>query len=270
MELSVLQAAILGTIQGASEFLPISSSAHLLLANWAMSGEALPMELEVALHLGTFAALLLYFRNFWIRILIGLWRKIRYSEDSFAASKLFPVLVIGSIPAAVVGFLGGHTIEKIFYSPLSTLLPLAGVGLLLWIVDMKAVSQKNMQNLNYKDAFLIGITQACALIPGVSRSGATIIGGRLLGLEKKAAVEFSFLLGTPVMFGAALIHAKGIAAHIGSPIFYVGVTVSFLVGYITIKYFIRFISRFSFLAFAIYRVLLSAAILFIIFQSHSS
>ncbi len=267
-DISILQAAILGTVQGASEFLPISSSAHLIIANWLMSGNILPMELEVALHLGTFAALLVYFRNYWFHILFGLWRKIRYSEDSFITSKLLPILIIGSIPAAVIGLLGRHAIEAMFYHPLSIILPMASVGILLWLIDLYAPSRKDIANISFKDAFIIGFTQACALIPGVSRSGATIIGGRLLGLEKKAAVEFSFLLGTPVMFGAALLHAKEMSAHIGSPIFYVGVSVSFVVGYLTIKYFIEFISRYSFLSFAIYRLCLSAAILFLLFNTH--
>lgn len=268
MEQTILEAAILGTIQGASEFLPISSSAHLILANWAMSGKSLSIELEVALHLGTFGALLVYFRSYWFGILHGLWRKFRYSEDSFIASKLFPALVLGSIPAALVGFFGSHIIEELFYSPLSIIIPMATVGILLWLIDTFAPSTKEINKLTYKDAFIIGITQTFALIPGVSRSGATIIGGRILGFEKKDAVEFSFLLGTPVMFGAALLHAKGIASHIGSPIFYVGVSVSFLVGYLTIKYFIQFISRFSFLTFALYRLILSATILFLIFSAH--
>jgi undecaprenyl-diphosphatase len=257
----ILHAAILGFLQGISEFLPISSSAHLLLANWFMSGKALPLELEVALHLGTFVALLVYFHSYWIAILEGLWRKFRYSEDSFVSSKLFPALIIGSIPAALIGVWGGHIIEELFYNPLSIVIPMGLVGILLWLIDSYAPSRKDLKKLTYKDAFLIGITQAFALIPGVSRSGATIIGGRLLGLEKKDAVEFSFLLGTPVMFGAALLHAKGILSYIGSPIFYVGVSVSFFVGYLTIKYFIQFISRFNFLIFALYRVALCFVIL---------
>lgn len=267
-EIGILQAAILGTIQGASEFLPISSSAHLILANWLMSGKALPIELEVALHMGTFAALLVYFRSYWFAILTGLWRKFRYSEDSFISSKLFPALILGSIPAALVGFLGNHYIEELFYNPLSIVLPMGLVGVLLWAIDSNAPSTKNLEKLTLKDAFLIGITQSFALIPGVSRSGATIIGGRILGFEKKDAVEFSFLLGTPVMFGAALLHAKGIAAHVFSPIFYVGVLVSFLVGYITIKYFIKFISQFSFMVFAVYRLLLCAVILVFMLNSN--
>lgn len=265
-EISFLQAAILGVIQGASEFLPISSSAHLLLANWIMSGKALTIELEVALHIGTFLALLIYFKDYWIRILIGLWRKLRYSEDSFIASKLFPILIIGSIPAAVIGLLGSHYIEELFYNPISIIIPMGVVGVALWLVDLYAPSVKSIEKLSFKESFLIGISQACALIPGVSRSGATILGGRLLGLEKKQAVEFSFLLGTPAMFGAALLHAKGIANHATSPIFYVGVSVSFVVGFLTIKYFIKFIVRFSFLAFALYRLILCVIIFMFLFK----
>lgn len=268
MEQTVFEAAILGIIQGASEFLPISSSGHLILASWAMSGKALSIELELALHLGTFGALLIYFRSYWFSMINGLWRKVRYSEESFIASKLFPALVIGSIPASLAGFFGSKVIEKLFYHPLSIIIPMATVGILLWLIDTYAPSKKNIKTMTFKDALIVGITQAFALIPGVSRSGATIIGGRILGLEKKEAVEFSFLLGTPVMFGAALLHAKGIASHVGSPIFYVGVTVSFLVGYLTIKYFLKFISHFSFLAFAIYRLALSATILFLVLNSH--
>src|SRR3989338_3968731 len=133
-----LQAAILGVVQGASEFLPISSSAHLILANWLMNGNALSIELEIALHLGTFGALLFYFRNYWLAILRGLWRKFRYSEDSFVASKLFPALIVGSIPAGLAGVLGGKAIEKLFYNPLSIVIPMATVGLMLWLIDCYA------------------------------------------------------------------------------------------------------------------------------------
>lgn len=261
---SILQAVILGAIQGASEFLPISSSAHLIVANWLMSGKALGIELEIALHLGTFAALLVYFRNYWLSIASALWRRVRYSENSDMSDKIFPALVIGSIPAAIVGFLGQHAIEELFHTPMSTIIPLILVGFLLWLVDKYAPMKRDMKSLSLKDALLIGLAQTTALIPGVSRSGSTIIGGRLLGLEKKEAVEFSFLLGTPVMFGAALLNAKGIGSHCANPIFYIGILVSFIVGYLTIKYFIRFISKFSFLVFAIYRLALGLFILFML------
>lgn len=262
-----LHAIILGAVQGVSEFLPISSSAHLILMNWFLTEESISIELEVALHFGTFLALLLYFRKYWFSLINSLWRRIRYSEKSYMSSTVFPALVIGSIPAAFFGLLFKDFIESFFYNPSSILLPLAFVGIALWVSDLYAPEKKKLSSLTLRDAFFIGIFQSLALIPGVSRSGSTIIGGRLLGYNRKESVEFSFILGTPVMFGAALLHAKGIASHIDSPIFYFGILVSFFVGYLTIKYFLKFVSKFNFLFFAIYRLTLSFLIAFLLFTA---
>lgn len=256
-----LTAVLLGILQGITEFLPVSSSAHLIVASWFFSGEALPLEFNVALHMGTFAAVLVYFRSYWWQLGSGFWRKARYRENSFSTNVLFPALFWGSIPAGLVGFFGKDVIETLFHHPITTLIPLAGVGLVLWLSDQRAPRKRVLKELKVRDGLLIGLAQACALIPGVSRSGATIIGGRLLGFKKKDAVEFSFLLGTPAMFGAALLSAKGMMAYIDSPTFYLGVTLSFLSGYVTIKYFIKFLARFNFLGFAVYRLALSAVIL---------
>ncbi|MBI2602002.1 MAG: undecaprenyl-diphosphate phosphatase [Deltaproteobacteria bacterium] len=256
-----LTAAFLGALQGITEFLPVSSSAHLIVASWFFSGKALPLELNVSLHVGTFGAVLLYFRSYWWQLGNGFWRKARYGERSFSTSVLFPCLLWGSVPAALFGFFGKDLIEHFFHNPTSTLVPLAGVGIVLWLADTRAPRKRALGELKLRDGLLIGLAQACALIPGVSRSGATIIGGRLLGFKKKDAVEFSFLLGTPAMLGAALLSAKDMFAYADSPTFYLGVGVSFVSGYLTIKYFIKFLARFNFLAFAVYRLALCAVIL---------
>jgi undecaprenyl-diphosphatase len=257
MEQTYLQAVCLGILQGITEFLPVSSSAHLILVSWWWDGKPLPMYLNVALHFGTLLAVLVYFAKDWLEMLTKTKRYFFYKEKSFAANTLFPSLVIASIPAGILGLSFKSSIEKYFHSPQTIVLPLFTVGILLWLVDKFCGTEKKLGSLTIASAFLIGIAQSFALIPGVSRSGATIIAARLLHFERSDAAKFSFLLGTPAMFGAALLHLGDFAQQVAEPKFYLSIIVSFLVGLATIKFFLEFIKKFGFLVFALYRGLLA-------------
>jgi undecaprenyl-diphosphatase len=255
------QAALLGAIQGLTEFLPVSSSGHLIVSSWILEGKPLPLSLNVALHIGTTVAVLIYFWRDWLKLATAAFRRVFKGERSHEADYLLPGLVLGSIPAGVIGVLWEDQIEAAFHHPLSVAGPLAVVGILIWLADKKAPSHRELASLGFKDALLIGCAQACALIPGVSRSGATIMTGRLLSFTRQEAARFSFLLGTPAMGGAMLLKAKDIASSAGEPTFYIGIAVSFLTGVLAIGFLLRFLKRFGFGVFAVYRLALAGAIL---------
>ena len=255
--------AILGIIQGITEFLPVSSSAHLIFVSWLMEGKPLPLAVNTALHFGTFIAVLIYFWKDWLALAQGSMKTIFKGERTFEGSTLLPALILGSVPAGLIGILAKDQIEAIFHNPLSITLPLACVGFLLWFIDKKSNRSMTMKDMNLKMGLYIGLAQACALIPGVSRSGATISASRALGLSRDASARFSFLLGTPAMGGAALLHYKDFMASIGDPSFYIGIISSCIVGCLAIRFFLSFISKFGFLAFAIYRAALAILILMI-------
>ncbi|WP_141736434.1 undecaprenyl-diphosphate phosphatase [Oligoflexus tunisiensis] len=248
---------ILGIIQGLAEFLPISSSGHLIIVSTMLQGQPLPMSLEVALHVGTMVALLIYFWRDWLNLIQGSLLTVKEKKLN-PNSQLVLNIIVGSIPAAVIGLVFEHQIETFFSThPYLVCFPLVIVGILLWWVDRKASIHRKMLEFTPTHGFLVGIAQACALFPGTSRSGATIIACRLLGLDRSDAARFSFLLGTPVMGGAALLKADEILASIHLPEFYVGMLVSALTGWLVIGFLMRYLRKYGFGVFAIYRVILA-------------
>lgn len=262
-----LQAVILGIVQGIGEFLPISSSGHLIIVSWLMSGKPLPLTLNIALHVGTLLAVIAYFWRDWLLIARSLVTRVVSGSTSYETSVLLPGILIGSVPAGVIGVLWNDKIEQIFHNPLSVCLPLLLVGIALWLVDRKWPVTKSSSNLTLLDCALIGVGQACALIPGVSRSGATILTGRLRGIDRESAARFSFMLGTPAMGGAALLKYKDLIASSGDPIFYIGTVVSFVTGLLAIGFLLRFLRKFGFGVFAAYRALLAAVIGILVLRS---
>ena len=253
-----MEALLLGAVQGVTEFLPISSSAHLLIVSWLLDGQTLPLALNIALHIGTLSAVLFYFWRDWLRLCQTSWslasRRAVPDEDKHLLFGIF----VGSLPAGFLGILFHKEIEAIFHqSPFTSVAPLAFFGVLLWWVDKKAPERLTLNHLTWKQAFWIGCTQAIALIPGSSRSGMTITGGRWLGFQRADATRFSFLLGTPAMGGAALLQSKQLMEHILDPTFVVGVLSSLIVGLLSIHLLLSYVRRFGFLPFAIYRVILA-------------
>ncbi len=260
-----LHALILGILQGITEFLPVSSSAHLVIVSAIMDGKPLPLTLNIALHIGTVMAVLLYFHKDWLSLLSAAKERVFQKKSSFESDVLFPALIIGSLPAGIVGILWQDQIEQLFHNPKSVILPLVLVGILMWVIDAKASNNKKMTALTLKDAFIIGVAQACALVPGVSRSGSTIIGGRILGFKREEAARFSFLLGTPAMLGAALLNYKELLQSINDPVFYIGSIASMITGCLAIGFMLRFLKRFGLAAFAIYRIALAAVLAYLLF-----
>ncbi|MFK7872084.1 MAG: undecaprenyl-diphosphate phosphatase [Oligoflexales bacterium] len=260
---------LLGLVQGIAEFLPISSSAHLIITSWWMEGEALSLPLNVSLHMGTLFAVLFYFRQDWFDLFTGACKDLyqrKKIQDSLHLKK-WTILILASLPAGIIGLTAKDAIEHHFHNPLSTALPLFIVGLLLWWFDHKSSQTKNIDQISIKEGVLIGCAQACALIPGVSRSGATILTARILKINRTDAARFSFLLGTPAMGGAALLHAPDILSSLHNPIFQIGITTSCLVGCFTIHFLLKWIKQAGFGIFAIYRCLLASVILYLYFPS---
>ena len=208
-----LNALLLGVIQGIAEFLPISSSAHLILYSSLIGGYTLPISLNIALHFGTLMAVLLFFWKDWIKMIVALKEAV-FNGKRALIPMFIPSLVMGTIPAAILGLLFEDKIEAIFHKPSMVLLPLALVGVLLWYVDIKSKGNKTIHDVTIKDGVLVGLAQACALIPGTSRSGSTMICARLLGFSREDSAKFSFMLGTPVMLGATIIKSKEIIQSI--------------------------------------------------------
>lgn len=256
----LLTGAVLGIVQGITELLPVSSSAHLIVVSSWMSGKSLPLALNVALHLGTVLAVLLYFYQDWLAMARATTRRLTTGTRSFGSDRLLPALVLGSVPAGVVGLLFHKIIEEKLHHPAMVAAPLAGVGLLLWWTDKKSHSDRQLDDLSIKDGILIGFAQMMALIPGVSRSGATIIAGRLLRFARPDAARFSFLLGTPAMLGAAVLEMRAISDHLHDPVLYSGTAVSFLSGWLAIGFLMKYVRNNGFFWFMVYRCFLAALI----------
>ena len=262
----ILDAIWLGILQGITEFLPISSSAHLIVSSWLVGGRPLSLELNIALHFGTALAVLFYFKTDWLTLIRASYQRLVFGKKSFESNVMIPALIFASIPAAIFGLCCEKTIEQYFHHPVFITIPLFFVGITLWLIDRKSGQTKNLKNISIKSALIIGLAQATALIPGVSRSGATILAARYQQFTRVSATKFSFLLGTPIIVGATLLKSRAIAAQIFlQPQFYIGITVSFLVGISTIHFLLKFIQKFSFAWFAGYRCILAIVILVVYF-----
>lgn len=255
-----LQAAILGVIQGLGEFLPISSSAHLLivpkLAGWTYFGKSF----DVALHFGTLAALLIYFRSDVRRMLVATWELIQ--ERSFADQadrKVAAYLVLATIPGAAGGFLLEKVVEQRFGSLYWMGSMLIAWAIIMWVADQR-VGERDLWSLKWWEALLIGIAQMLALMPGTSRSGSTISCGLFLGLSRFEAARFSFLMSLPIVAGASGYKAIKMlgdpgAADLLVPLM-VGMLTSAISGLLCIHYLLEFLRKQNLNVFVVYRVLL--------------
>lgn len=252
-----LYAIILGFIQGIAEFLPISSSAHLIVFSKLLGGEVIPLSLNVALHLGTLVAVLAYFFKDWWALVVAAWRRVTGGAGDQLSDNLVPAIILGTIPAGVIGLLFKDYIEATFHQPVMTAIPLAIVGPIMWAVDRYCPATRTYEDITWLQGIIIGFFQALALIPGVSRSGATLVAGRLLGLDRVSAAKFSFLLGIPAMLGAFILEAKEITSQISDPLFIWGFISSAVFGLLAIAFLLRFLRVFGLGSFAVYRVLLA-------------
>jgi undecaprenyl-diphosphatase len=261
--MSILQTVILALIQGLTEFLPVSSSAHLLLlpalTDWPDQGLAF----DVALHLGSLGAVVLYFRRDIATLWFAWWRSLRTRALDTDATLAWAVL-LGTIPVGLAGLALKDVIETELRSPLVVAATLIGFGVLLGWADLKRRGERELTAINWKDVLFIGVMQALALIPGTSRSGITMTAALMAGFNREAAARFSFLLSIPVTALASLLGAKDLvdnAAQVDWLAVGVGVVVSGISAYLCIHYFLAFIKRIGMQPFVAYRIALGLLLL---------
>jgi len=274
--LPIYQAVVLAIIQGLAEFIPVSSSGHLIivrrLLGWNELSPAHELTFDVALHFGTLLSVLFYFRRTWIQIIRAALggKVVRFSEAGNAAQDLTPAeqreermllwfLAIATIPGAIAGKLLEHSAEDYFREHIYLIAgALIAVALVMWWSEKIGQLKKPLTGVSFADSLIIGCAQAAALVPGVSRSGATITAGLFRNMTREAAVRFSFLLSTPIIAGAALLKAhelrkEGLPPGMHAP-FLVGVIVSAIVGYGAIAWLIRYLQSNSLKVFIVYRI----------------
>jgi len=261
-----LQAIALGIIQGLSEFLPISSSAHLTLAPWLFGWEDPGLAFDVALHFGTLLAVLWYFRMEWLQLIKAAFGIITSGRIETPEKRRVIYLVVATIPGAIGGFLLQSRAEAAFRNPELIAIALISIGIVLWAVD-KAVDQRRiLGEMRWIDALMIGLSQVIALIPGVSRSGSTITTARGLRFDRESAAEFSFLMSMPIIAAAVVLegpkalHVGGLTNELMS-----GVVASAISGWLAISILMRYVSRHSYGIFAFYRVALGITVLAVIY-----
>ncbi len=257
--MSILEAVFLALVQGLTEFLPISSSAHLILPSQILGWDDQGLAFDVAVHVGTLFAVILYFRKDVSELLVNWVKSLRGQHNEH--SRLAWLIIWATVPAGLAGLLGSDLIEQFARSAMVIATTTIIFGLLLWYADVKASERAKISSLSLKQALIIGVAQVVALIPGTSRSGITITAGLLLGLTKTEAARFSFLLSIPVIIMAGgyqgLKLAQQAQAVDWSSVF-IGIGVSFVAAYICIHYFLKIISRMGMMPFVIYRLLLGA------------
>lgn len=257
----VLQALVLGVVQGLTELLPISSSAHLNLIPWIFNWN-IPESFDVALHLGTLFAITIFFFKDWLGLIKGGYEQVVKKKKS-TEGKIFWYIVAVTIPTGIFSLLLDNFSEFIcekfgIEMPLIAI-ALIVLGIVLYVVDKKAPSEVKYEDMTFKQSFLIGISQAiAAAFPGTSRSGITMTVARALKIDRESAAKYSFLLSTPIILAAVLV---SIADFELSLAFFLGVLFSFLTGIIVIKFLLNYLKKGSFKIFAIYRVILGIVVI---------
>lgn len=258
--MNILQALILGIVQGLTELLPVSSSAHLALIPWIFNWSEIPASFDVALHAGTLLAICIFFFKDWIALIKGGYKQVVKKEKS-TEGRMFWYIVIATIPGGIIGFI----LDKVAGDTLSNMPLLIGIalivmGIILYIVDKKAPSKTKYKDMTFKQTFLIGVSQALAFIPGVSRSGITMTTGRALGVSREGTAKYSFLLSTPIVFAATIFKLKDFVFDLP---FLIGILASFIVGLFVIKFLLEYLKKGSFKIFAMYRIIVGIAVIII-------
>lgn len=256
--MNIFQAALLGVIQGLTELLPISSSAHLTIIPWIFNWN-IPESFDVALHFGTLLAIGLYFFKDWLGLIKGGFNYVVKKERT-VQGRMFWYIVLATIPGGIIGFLLDHFLSGTLNRPIIIALALIIMGIILYVVDKKAPSQVKYEQMTLKQTFLIGVSQALAFIPGVSRSGITITTARMMKIERESAARYSFMLSAPIVLAATIFKFKDFVFDLP---FVVGVLTSFIVGLLVIKFLLKFLQKGSFKGFAIYRIIFGLLIIII-------
>ncbi|MCL5292045.1 MAG: undecaprenyl-diphosphatase UppP [Actinobacteria bacterium] len=262
--MTIIQAIFLGVVQGLAEFLPISSSGHLVLVPWLFKFPDPGLAFDAALHLGTALAVLAFFWEDFARLIPAFIKSIASRSARTVDEKFAWYLVAGSIPGGFLGVLLEKKAETIFRTPLLVAAVLAVMGVVLYTADRLSKKTKDISEVGLKDAIVVGVMQALAIIPGVSRSGITMTTSLFRNFDRADAARFSFLLSAPITFGAALYEGRKIINMRPDAPFFIGIITSALVGYVSIKYLIQYLQTRSFSAFAIYRLVLAAVVVGVI------
>ncbi len=267
----ILQAVLLGILQGLTEFLPISSSAHLILIPWMANWDSLGLLFDVFLHAGTMLAVMVYFRKEVREMFLEFREYFRRNlpeekNASPSGSNLLSVLIIGTIPAGIAALLFRDMIEEYARVPAVTVATLSCFGILLWWADRIGRKCRGFNEIGWKEALIVGIGQAVALVPGVSRSGITITTALLLGFSRRDSARFSFLLSFPILILATLKGSFELFSYpedfpVGFAALAAGVIISFVSGFFCIKLFLKYLESGSFTPFVLYRFLLAGIIL---------
>jgi len=256
-----IQSIILGIVQGLTELLPISSSAHLNLIPWIFNWEGLSDSFDVALHFGTLLAIGLFFFKDWIELIKGGYN-LAIKKQKSTEGKMFWYIVLATIPGGIIGFLLDHFLEDALKTPLIIATALIVMGIILYFVDKKCKAEIDYEKMGLKQTFLIGLSQALAFIPGVSRSGVTMTMGRILKVDRESVAKYSFMLSTPIVLAATVFKFASFTLNAQ---FFIGVLTSFLVGVAVIKFLMQYLKKGSFKIFAIYRVVAGLAVALIYF-----
>jgi len=258
--MSIFHALILGIVQGLTEVFPISSSAHLVLVPWIFKWRYQGLSFDVALHVGTAIGFIVYFFRDWVEMIGSV-----FAKEKTYKSNIFWFIVFATIPGALAGLILEKKADTVFRSPLLIIAMLSIFAVILWMADHFGKKQKSMEEMDLKTAVTIGLAQAIAIIPGVSRSGITMTAGLLKGLSREAAAKFSFLLATPIIIAAGALKLSKLHAADLNAAFWVGVIASAVSGFIGIKFLLDLVKRSSLNIFVWYRIAVSAIILITFF-----
>lgn len=274
--MDIIQAIILGIVQGLTEFIPISSSAHLVLVPWALNWDRPGLLFDTMLHWGTLVAVLSYFWRDWAAIARGFfrslttpgpWRNVAGGRLADPNSRLAWGIILGSIPAAILGFLFEDFFESLFETPVAVAVFLLVTAAILVISERLGRRARELPTLNIPDALVIGLAQGAAIAPGISRSGATIAAGLGRGLTRDAAARFSFLLSTPAIVGAGLLQLLDLFSGSGDRLPWAAVAAGFLAaaisGYLCIKFLLAYLRRGKLYVFAAYCAIVGTAVLLV-------
>jgi len=262
--MTILQAIVFGAVQGLTEFLPVSSTAHLILLPWFMGWPDPGLAFDVALHLGTLVALFIYFRTDWFE-LIGASLGVIRGRTRTPDAKMAMLIVGATIPAAIAGALFESKVENALRAPQLIGVTLIGMALVLVVAEAAGRRKKSLDDLSWSDAMAVGAAQAFAIIPGVSRSGSTITAGLFRSMKRDAAARFSFYLSAPIIGGAVAkksldILKSGLGLEQMTPLI-IGIISSGIIGYLSIAFLMRYLQTHNTYLFVIYRIALGIVVL---------
>ena len=278
MDLSI-QALIMGLVQGLTEFIPVSSSGHLVLVPWLFGWKdpfISSVAFTVILHMGTLLALLAYFWRDWMTLIPAGLAAIR--DRSFKNDpnrKMAFMLVVATIPAVLVGPIFESKLEELVREPARIALMLCVGAAILWLADRWGSKERDMDSLTFRESLIIGVAQVVALVPGISRSGVSISAGLFLGLTRESAARFSFLMATPVIGGAGVWEARKFLTHEAGPspemnVIVIGFLTALVSGFLAIRFMLAFLRRQPVTAFVVYRVLAAIAVFLILLSPHGA